>query len=442
MATRPLVQVRSAKKQEKAQKGADGKPVKSANKAPRVSTSLPAIFSAPIRPDVVRFTWTQMAKNHRQPYAVSPSAGHQTSAESWGTGRAVARIPRVPGGGTHRAGQAAFGNMCRGGRMFAPTKTWRRWHRRISTQQKRFALASAVSATGITSLVLARGHRIELVPEIPLVVGGADTAELVKTSQAVELLKNLGAYAEIDKVKDSKKVRAGKGKARGRRYVQRLGPLIVVGKADEKLYRAFRNIPGVDVAHVDRLNLLTLAPGGHLGRFCIWTQEAFESLDKLYGTYKQDRIPRHQRGRLPRARATNADLPRIINSDEVQSQLRSGRRVLQVPRQRKNPLKNRTLMHKLNPYERVRIRAQLLREQKLRAARKSGERPKREAGVSKKERQQAAARRKRRAPFYKTLLSNPTIYEGAVKKAATPNPANQAAAPKSEAAPAPTSNKA
>jgi len=49
-------------------------------------------------------------------------AGHQTAAESWGTGRAVSRIPRVPGGGTHRAGQGAFGNMCRGGRMFAPTK--------------------------------------------------------------------------------------------------------------------------------------------------------------------------------------------------------------------------------------------------------------------------------------------------------------------------------
>lgn len=424
MATRPLVQVRSGRKQEKS---AD----KKAAKPQRVSTSLPAIFSAPIRPDVIRFTWTQMAKNHRQPYAVSPSAGHQTSAESWGTGRAVARIPRVPGGGTHRAGQAAFGNMCRGGRMFSPTKTWRRWHRRISTQQKRFALASAVSATGITSLVLARGHRIERVPEIPLVVGAADTNEISKTAQAVELLENLGAYAEVEKVKNSKKIRAGSGKARNRRYVQRLGPLVVVGKSDEKIYRAFRNIPGVDVAHVDRLNLLALAPGGHLGRFCIWTQEAFESLDKLYGTYKQEKIPRHQRGRLPRAKATNADLPRIINSDEVQSQLRPGRRLIHVPRQRKNPLKNRTLMHKLNPYERVRIRAQLLREQKIRAAKASGTKPKRDGAVTKKERQRAAARLKRRAPFYKTLLSNPTIYEKSAPVSSTPNPAAQAAAPKS-----------
>jgi len=54
------------------------------------------------------------------------------SAESWGTGRAVSRIPRVSGSGTHRSGQAAFGNECRKGRMFAPLHTWRRWHRRVN----------------------------------------------------------------------------------------------------------------------------------------------------------------------------------------------------------------------------------------------------------------------------------------------------------------------
>ena len=84
--------------------------------------------------------------------------GHQTSAESWGTGRAVARIPRVRGGGTHRSGQGAFGNMCRGGRMFAPTKTWRRWHRRINVNQKRYAICSAIAATGIPALVMSKGE--------------------------------------------------------------------------------------------------------------------------------------------------------------------------------------------------------------------------------------------------------------------------------------------
>lgn len=85
------------------------------------------------------------------------SPGHQTSAESWGTGRAVARIPRVRGGGTHRSGQGAFGNMCRGGRMFAPTKTYRRWHRKINVNQRRYAICSAIAATGIPALVMSKG---------------------------------------------------------------------------------------------------------------------------------------------------------------------------------------------------------------------------------------------------------------------------------------------
>ena len=100
-------------------------------------TTLPEVMTAPMRPDIVQFVHTNMAKNNRQAYAVSPWAGKNVSAHSWGTGRAVARIPRVGGGGTSRSGQGAFGNMCRGGRMFAPTKTWRKWHRKINGTQRR-----------------------------------------------------------------------------------------------------------------------------------------------------------------------------------------------------------------------------------------------------------------------------------------------------------------
>jgi len=84
-------------------------------------TSFPEVFLSPIRSDFIPMVLTKMNKNHRQPYAVSALAGEDTSAVSWGTGRAVSRIPRVSGGGSHRSGQGAFGNMCRKGRMFAPT---------------------------------------------------------------------------------------------------------------------------------------------------------------------------------------------------------------------------------------------------------------------------------------------------------------------------------
>ena len=66
--------------------------------------AMPAVFTAPIRDDVVQFVHANMAKNRRQAHGVFWQQGHQHSAESWGTGRAVARIPRISGSGTHRSG--------------------------------------------------------------------------------------------------------------------------------------------------------------------------------------------------------------------------------------------------------------------------------------------------------------------------------------------------
>ncbi|KZV39718.1 hypothetical protein F511_14185 [Dorcoceras hygrometricum] len=254
------------------------------------SVPLPDVMKASIRPDIVTFVHGQISNNARQPYAVSKRAGHQTSAESWGTGRAVSRIPRVPGGGTHRAGQGAYGNMCRGGRMFAPTKIYRRWHRKVNLTQKRHAIVSAIAASAVPSLVLARGHRIEEVPELPLVV--SDTTEAVeKTSLALKVLKQVGALPDAEKAKDSHAIRPGKGKMRNRRYISRKGPLVVYGTEGAKLTKAFRNITGVEVAHVSCLNLLKLAPGGHLGRFIIWTKSAFEKLDEIYGSILTQSMP-------------------------------------------------------------------------------------------------------------------------------------------------------
>ena len=99
--------------------------------------------------------------------------------------------------------------MCRGGRMFAPTRIWRRWHRHINKNQRRFATVSGIAATALPALVMARGHKIEQVPEVPLVVSnGAES--LTKTKAAVALLKKLNAYDDVQKCIDSKKIRAGK----------------------------------------------------------------------------------------------------------------------------------------------------------------------------------------------------------------------------------------
>ena len=148
-------------------------------KATGATVNMPAVFKAPIRPDVVTQVHTGLNKNNRQPYAVSAIAGEQTSAESWGTGRAVARIPRVRGGGTSRSGAAAFGNMCRGGRMFNPNKTWRRWYSKVNVTQRRYATCSAIAATALPALAMAKGHQIARVPEFPLVVDDSVQGQFV-----------------------------------------------------------------------------------------------------------------------------------------------------------------------------------------------------------------------------------------------------------------------
>jgi large subunit ribosomal protein L4e len=321
----------------------------------------PSVFLAPIRQDIVQFVHTNMRKNSRQPYAVKFEAGMGHSAESWGTGRAVSRIPRVSGGGTSRAGQGAFGNQCRKGRMFAPTKTWRRWHRKINTNQKRYAVASALAASALTALVQGRGHVIDQVAEIPLVVDGA-IEKLQKTKQAIAALKALGAYGDVEKAGASRKIRRGRGKMRNRRHVLRRGPLVVY-KEDNGIVQAFRNLPGVDTAQVDSLNLLQLAPGGHLGRFIIWTQGAFKRLNEVWGS--QCRESTVKKGyKLPRPIISNSDVTRLINSDEVQTHVRAPIKTLKRRVQHKNPLKNFGARVKLNPFALTLRRSELLAKER------------------------------------------------------------------------------
>ncbi|XP_066389538.1 large ribosomal subunit protein uL4z-like [Miscanthus floridulus] len=362
--------------------------------------ALPPVFGAPIRPDVVRFAHKLLSCNKRQPYAVSRRAGHQTSAESWGTGRAVSRIPRVPGGGTHRAGQGAFGNMCRGGRMFAPTKIWRKWHHRVNINLRRVAVASALAATAVPALVQARGHRIETVPEMPLVI--SDSVESIeKTAQAIKILKHIGAYADAEKAKDSVAIRPGKGKMRNRRYINRKGPLIVYGTEGSKVVKAFRNLPGVDVANVERLNLLDLAPGGHLGRFVIWTESAFKKLEEVYGSFDAPSLKK-KGFVLPRPKMTNADLGRIINSDEVQSVVKPLNKEVKRREKRKNPLKNMAAVLKLNPYLGTARKMATLAE----AARVKARKEKLDSKRTKLRPEEAAKVKAAGKAWYKTMISD------------------------------------
>lgn len=310
---------------------------------------LPSVFSAPLRHDIVTFVHDNLSRNTRQAHGIEYLSGMKTSSLSWGTGRAVARVPRMRGSGTHRSGQGANGNMCRAGRMAHPLRTWRRWHRKVNLKQRRHALAAAIAATAVTPLVLARGHRVTQVPQLPLIL--QDSINTVnKTKQAVQILKTFHIDEDVLRVRNAKKLRAGKGKLRNRRFKNRRGPLVIGDDNSQALQRAVRNIPGVDFLNVNRLNIRHLAPGGHLGRFCIWTESAIKQLNRLYGTANG---PAELKAgyRIQSALLRNPDITQIINSTEVQNVLRARQ---QKPRrtrtQKVNPLKNARVLARLNPY--------------------------------------------------------------------------------------------
>ncbi|KAI0556598.1 cytosolic 80S ribosome and 60S large subunit [Gracilaria domingensis] len=239
--------------------------------------------------------------------------------------------------------------MCRGGRMFAPTKIWRKWHRKVPLNQKRYATVSALAASALPALVMARGHEIDDVPEVPLVIDSS-VETFKKTAKAVTLLKSLGAYDDVERVMETKNLRAGKGKMRNRRYKQRRGPLVVYDN-DDGIVRAFRNLPGLDLCNVSRLNLLQLAPGGHVGRFIIWTEGAVKKLDEIYGTGESGSSTKNYM--IPKNIISNSDVARIINSDEIQSVVRPIADKKMHIQRKKNPLRNKEMMYKLNPYARI-----------------------------------------------------------------------------------------
>jgi len=168
----------------------------------------------------------------------------------------------------------------------------------------------------------------------------------------LKTLKRFGIEDDIRRVKTSKKLRPGKGKMRNARYVMRRGPLVVYGDENNLVKRAARNLPGIDFCHVARLNLLQLAPGGHLGRFVVWTKDAMSKLNEIFGTYR--RVGVQKKGfQLNRNVMSCADLARIINSDEIQKVLRAPMiaDAQQWNKKKINPLTNKALMKKLNPFD-------------------------------------------------------------------------------------------
>jgi large subunit ribosomal protein L4e len=235
---------------------------------------IPEVFKTTVRHDVIRRAVIALQSTRFQPQGRDPMAGKRTTAESRGTGHGIARVPRLK-----QSSRAAFGVSIVGGHQAFPPLSEKNIVKRINKKEKRFAIRSGIAATAVKELVEKRGHNIQSVEQLPIVVSD-ELETLEKTREVKEFLESIKLWEDVQRA-DRRTVRAGKGKMRGRKHKKGIGPLIVVSE-DRGIGYAARNLPGVEVSDIYSLNAEILAPGAHPGRLVIWTQSAVEQLDEVW----------------------------------------------------------------------------------------------------------------------------------------------------------------
>lgn len=247
---------------------------------------LPRQFKERYRPDIIQRAVESIQANNRQAYGADPEAGlkHVTQWRNRkdayrsrrGKSYPSSRTPRKISfrRGMQMSGAGGKAPQTRGGRRAHPPKSTKDFSKDINQKERRKAIRSAIGATTDPDQVQERGHNVSD-QELPLVVSD-DIESLEQTRDVVDVLESLGLDEELTRCRGTS-IRPGKGKNRGRKHKNRAGPLIVVGE-DNGIRRGARNIPGVDIVTVDKLNASLLAPGTHPGRLTVWSTNAIETL--------------------------------------------------------------------------------------------------------------------------------------------------------------------
>ncbi len=253
------------------------------NRTEKGSKDLPSQFSEPVRFDLIQRSVLSIQAATRQAYGTDPEAGQRHAAQvskrrrDYKTtyGHGISRVPRkvLSRSGTQFNWVGAKMPGTVGGRSAHPPKTDKVWTQKVNEKENRMAIRSAIAATVVADLVKKRGHRIP--KEFPFILDNK-IESATKTKDVAKTLDKLGFAEELERT-SVRKVRAGKGKNRGRKLQNKIGPLFVVSK-ECALAKAARNIPGVDVCLAKNLNAELLAPGCHPGRLTLWTEEAIDAL--------------------------------------------------------------------------------------------------------------------------------------------------------------------
>jgi len=247
-------------------------PVYSATGEVQGNVRLPDVYRVPVRKDLIHRVFMSEFTAAIQPKGRDPMAGMRTTAVSLGIHHGLARVPRVKG--STRARLAPF---VRGGRLAHPPRVDENIKEEVNKLERLMGTMSALAATAYVDLVRTRGHVFEA-SAVPIVVDSAVLQSVKRTREARELLKKLGVYSDVERAAEGTKVRAGKGKMRGRRYVEPKSVLFVLEDHASPFAIAVKGLPGVDVVEPQLVSVLELAPGGVPGRLTVVTTKSLDLL--------------------------------------------------------------------------------------------------------------------------------------------------------------------
>lgn len=241
---------------------------------------LPKIFSATIREDIVAKVLE--AKKSKQPYGPNLMAGMRQVAKGkmrhrrhvWQThyGKGMSRIPRkvMSQRGTQFNWEGAEVPFARGGKRAHPPKPFSMINTlKINKKEIKKAFESAISATANQKFISKKYDKIDGNFNAPFIIESGISK--LKTKELVKTLKNILGEKIFSVVEKRRRVRAGKGKMRGRKYKSNAGMIIVVGEKEQA------KTGSAEVINVKHLGVENLARGG-LGRIAIYTEDAIKYL--------------------------------------------------------------------------------------------------------------------------------------------------------------------
>ncbi len=264
-------------------------PVLDLNAKKQGEVELPLQFSEAYRPDLIRRSVLSLQSSARQAYGADPKAGLRHSSKlskrrrkyrgCYGFG--ISRVNRKihTRRGTRFFWVGAFSPQTRGGRRSHAPKAQKQFTQKINVKENRKAIRSAMAAGLNSNIVSTRGHQVP--DTFPFTLDNS-FENISKTKELHSAFSALGLQNEIARA-GIRKVRAGRGKSRGRKYQTSKGPLLVVSK-DCPLIKSGANVSGFDVVMCTALNAELLAPGADSGRLTLWTKAAVEKVaaEKLY----------------------------------------------------------------------------------------------------------------------------------------------------------------